>query len=674
MMTGIYSIGISGLAAAQLGLLATEHNVVNANTPGYSRQRTVQNTNTSINTGAGSIGQGVRVTTIERMYDRFLTGQVKSADAKVSELDAFYGQIKQIDDMLADPNAGLSPALQDFFSGVQSVAASPSSLPARQSMISSAETLATRFHMIDDRLTELAGQVNGRITDAVSQANSYATQIANVNQQIVVSESGYGQPANDLLDFRDNLIGELNKLISVTTTTNTDGSYNVFIGTGQQLVVGSNVMELTATASSADSSKIVLGLKTPGGNQEIPESLITGGQLGGLVSFRNQSLDSVTNKLGLVATSLAVTFNAQHALGQDLRGNIAGDIGFVGELFTLSAPLVSASSKNTGLGAMSAVLQPPVAPTSPDFSGNFYTDLTSSNYQVQFGAAGSYSITRVDDKQIVAAGSGAGAVSFDGVTLTISAVGNSGDKFLVKPVNEGGRNIDIDERITADPRLIAAAAPMRVTQSLINAGTMSLSQGVVGVGYDVSGLPLTLTAAAATAPATGVALSGIPAAWTAVYSNGTSVSGVGGEINLTSGTETLATISFAGMSFGVKGSPAFGDQFSLQRNTGGVEDGRNAILFAKLQTQNTVAGGKASFQSAYAGVVADNAIRTRESKIQLEAQTVLLSQAQSARDSLSGVNLDEEAANMLKFQQAYQASSKILQIGNTLFDTILSLG
>ena len=686
MSTGFFSIGISGLNAAQLNLLATEHNVVNANTPGYTRQRVVQGSNIAINTGAGALGQGVHVQTIERMYDKFLTGQLNTAQTQSSSLDTYYSQIKQIDSMLADPLAGLSPALQDFFSGVQQVAANPSLLPSRQSMISSAQTMATRFHNLDLRLTEIGEQVNGRISNAVAEVNAYAAEIANANQQIVISESGYGQPANDLMDQRDQLVNELNKLIKVTTTTNSDGSFNVFVGTGQQLVVGARANELTATASKADPTKTVVGLKTAGGGtQELPESMIVGGELGGLVSFRKDSLEVAANEMGRVAASLALTFNAQHALGQDLLGKANGDTGFVGGFFTIPDPKVIANSGNTGAGTLAATFVAPTAPSAPDYSGNFSTNLTNSSYQLQFGAAGAYSITRLSDNQTVSSGTGPGVATFDGVSLNITANGASGDKFVIKPVTEAGRNIGVNTQIAADPRLVAAGAPVATIPAVNNSGSMKISQGVVGVGYNNTtvGLPLTLTAATATAtlPSTGTTvLTGVASGWTATYSDGTTLlstaAAVAGEIPTTKSGATLANISFSNMSFDITGAPSLTgpDSFDIQKNAGGVQDGRNAVLFAKLQTQNTVAGGTATFQSAYARLVADNGIRTREAKVQLDAQSAILDQAQSTRDSLSGVNLDEEAANMLRYQQAYQASSKILEIGNRLFDTILSIG
>lgn len=661
MGTGIFSIGVSGIAAAQMGLLTTEHNVVNANTPGYSRQTTTQATNIAVNTGAGAMGQGVHVQTVKRMYDSYVNSQVNTAQTQVSQLDSFYSEISQIDNLLADPNAGLSPALQSFFAGVQQVASNPSLLPARQSMISSAQTLVGRFQDIQSKIGEIADEVNGRIADAVSEINAYAAQIADVNQRIVVAEAAYQQPANDLLDQRDQLVSELNKRIRVQTSTNSNGSYNVYIGNGQQLVVGSQVMQLTATASTSDPSKIVVGLKTNSGTLQMPDSLIVGGQLGGLVDFRNRSLDSVGNELGRIAASVALTFNAQHELGQDLQGNILGNAGFVGNFFSIPSPMVLPNAGNTGTGAVSASL------AAPSNSGNFYTNLTNSNYQVAFGAAGAYTITRQSDGQLVGSGSGAGSVTVDGVAITIGAVGNNGDTFVIKPVADAAMTISVDGRIAADPRLVAAAAPVRTAPVQTNTGSMTISQGSVATGYSMAGLPVTLSATATT-------LNGVPGTWTAVYSDGTSSAPSSGNIPLTAGAATLAKITFNGMSFDIKGSPAAGDQFTVQQNTAGVQDGRNAVLFAKLQTQNTVSGGTATYQAAFARLVADNGIMTRETKVKMDAQTSVLKQAQSAREALSGVNLDEEAAEMLKFQRAYQASSKILEVGNQLFDTILSLG
>ncbi len=721
MSTGIYSIGVTGLAAAQAALLVTEHNISNANTEGYNRQRTIQATNTAIMSGAGSLGQGVRVVTVERLYSRFLTNQVNYAQTNVSELDTYLDEIGQIDDMLADANAGLSPALQDFFAGVQQMAANPSQLPNRQSMVSTAATLVDRFHNLENRLDQLNDEVNGRIQSVITEVNSYSSQIAELNQRIIIAESSFGQPANDLLDQRDQLVAELNQRVRVSTTTNSDGSFNVFIGTGQQLVIGTQAMTLTALASSGDASKIAVGLQTAGGTQELAEFLLTGGQLAGLLGFRSEALDSAYNQLGRIAASMALTFNAQHALGRDLLGNVAGS-GLVEDFFVISGPDVVANTRNTGAGDVTASFVDPAADSSftldftagtytltrasdgqswsdtslatlqatvnsatgnslvlpnltsgsvPVTDGRLFTRLTGSDYKIAFGAGGAYTITRLSDNTAVANGSGAGTVVVDGLSIAIGTVGDDGDSFVIQPTRSVARNIDIDPRFATDPRLIAAAAPVGSQAAVTNAGTLTLSQGGVSSGYSLAGLPMSLSVDTGAGT-----LSGFPAGTpvTVFYADGTSDVSTSGSVNLFNGTSSIAKVTVDGLSFSLSGTPANGDSFTIATNIGGVEDNRNGLLLARLQTANTIAGGTASYQAAYAQLVADNGIRTREAQVKSDAQHALLEQSDAAREALSGVNLDEEAANLIKFQQAYQASAKMLEVASRLFDTILDLG
>lgn len=740
MSTGIFSIGVSGMQVAQLGLLTTEHNITNASTAGYTRQRTIQASNIPILTGAGAVGQGAHVSTIERMYSEFLTGQVNSSQAAVSELEAYYSEISQIDNLLADPNSGLSPALASFFTGVQQVAANPSSLPSRQSMIASAETLVNRFQSLEGRLSEMAEGVNSQIFSTVDAVNSYAEQIASLNQRIVLAQAASSQPANDLLDQRDQLVSELNKLIKVSTTTNSDGSYSVFIGTGQQLVVGTQVSTMTAMASSADPSRIVVGLQTAGSAQELPEFVISGGQLGGLVSFRSESLDRAFNELGRVAASLALTFNAQHGLGQDLLGQYGDVPGFVADFFDMSSmqPGVIKNAGNRGSATVDAGFlynYPdslgeydlsfdganytltsrqaggnswtgsnlnnlaswvdaggnafPAATAGLDLSNvilaagdqaivygasaqsNFTTSLTVSDYKVEFGSGGSYTVTRLSDNATVASGTGPGDVVFDGLQVSIGGSGVAGDSFLVQPTRNAARNIAVDASIAADPRLIAAAAPFATGATASNTGTGAISAGSSVFGYTTASLPAAGVALSYSAgpPAS---LSGFPATSnvSVTLSDGsTAVYSGAGAIPFAAG----ATYSFDGISFQFSGKPANGDSFTIKPNSAGSADGRNAVLFGKLQTQSTMAGGTASFQAAYAQFVSNVGNKTREIEVKGEAQQSMLEQAQGAREAMSGVNLDEEAANLLRYQQAYQAAAKMLDIGSRLFDTVLSI-
>jgi flagellar hook-associated protein 1 FlgK len=283
-------------------------------------------------TGAGGIGQ-VHVVTVERMFSQALTTQVLNAQTNVSALDTYYAQVSQIDNMLADKEAGLTPLMQKFFDAAQSVATNPSSISARQSMVSAAETMTTGYRSMYERLTEIEAGINSQVRDTVGQINTYTEQIADLNEKIISASAIGGQPANDLYDKRDKLVADLNELVKVTVTSNTNGSYNVFVGSGQQLVVGSQVTMMSAEPASADRSRNVIGLVGPTGNiQELPESLISGGKLGGLLSFRSEALDASFNQLGLMATSFTQTFNAQHALGATCSAT------------PMAAPILSASS------------------------------------------------------------------------------------------------------------------------------------------------------------------------------------------------------------------------------------------------------------------------------------------------------------------------------------------
>ena len=667
----LLSSAVSGMSAAQIGLQTAQHNISNQGTDGYNRQRIVQTTNIAMLTGSGFIGQGTNVSTIERMYSSFLSGQVNTAQTGVSELDAYYAEVSQIDNMLADPSSGLSTALQDFFSGVQSVAAKPSLVSSRQSMISSAQALVSRYQSLENRLSELYSGVNTQITTQVATVNSYAKQIAELNQSIIIAQSSINQPANDLLDQRDQLVSELNKLIKVTTTTNTDGSFNVFIGTGQQLVVGTQVMTLTAAPSEEDPSKYAIGLKVGNSTQELPESLITGGSLGGLIKFRSEALDTTANDLGRNAASMALTFNAQYSLGQDLLGQAADmpspPSTFQSNFFSVPVPTVVGNSSNSATASLTSSL------TKPTSSAN-YTNLTSSDYRLE-RTAGAYVLTRLSDgTQWSNADMGNLSIAVEAAEgFSFSGTMAVGDSFVIEPTRDAAKNIKINPVIAADPRLIAAASPVKTVVGTINAdnvvtntnkGDATISAGSVATGYaaPVSGSPVTLTFTSAA----GFVSPAVPV--TVTNGSTTTTYAAGATVTYTSG----ATISLSGISFQITGTPANGDVFSIARNTAGTSDNRNALALGSLQTQNTMSGGRASYQTAYAQLVSNVGNKTQQISVTSDAQQALLEQAQSAQQSLSGVNLDEEAANLIKYQQAYQASAQSLAIGKTLFDTLLS--
>ena len=639
----VFSIGISGLNAAQAGMLTTSHNIANASTAGYNRQQIVQGTNTPISTGAGFVGQGTHVQTVMRIYDQFLGRQVLSAEAGAAEMDAYRAQISQIDNLLADPSAGLSPTLAAFFKGVQDVAANPASIPGRQSMLSAAQALTARFQALDQRFTEIRDGINQQIAGQVTQINTYSSQLAEINQRIILAQAnGADQPPNDLLDQRDHMLKDLNALVRVSTVVQGDGSFNVFVGNGQPLVVGNQSYQLKAVQAPDDSERITVALLGVGGTAlTLPESQVAGGSLGGLLNFRSQTLDEAQNALGRIALTLAQNFNDQHRLGQDLTGALGTNF------FNVSAPTASASSLNAGSGAPTVSIDAPTIDR-----------LTSSDYQLAF-VGGNYRLTRLADNQVQNFATLPQTV--DGITIAVGSwLPVANDSVLIQPTRGGAGSIAV---AFSDARQVAAAAPIRTATALINTGTASISAGTVnappptnaGLQHKVT---LTFTSATtfdvrdvttATTLASGVA-----------YASG-------------------ANITFNGWATQISGNPATGDTFTVEANTGGVADNRNAALLGSLQTRSTMIGGStsgptASYQSAYTQIVSAVGSKANEVAAIGAAQQGLADHATQALQSLSGVNLDEEAANLLRYQQAYQASAKVLQIAGKVFDEILALG
>lgn len=716
------SVGVTAINAAQIGLFTTEHNIANASTPGFNRQRSVPTTNTPTATGAGFIGQGTRIQTIERIYNEFIAAQVNRAQASLSELDSYYEQIKFVDNMLADPNSGLSPALQEFFRGVQQVAASPASAPARQALVSSAEALVSRILGLDQRLGEIYESVDGQIESAIGAINSYATQIADLNEQIIVAQAAVQQPANDLLDQRDRLIAELNELVRVSPITESDGSISVFIGSGQQLVVGTRVSTLSAQPALADPSRMTVGLRNFGGVQELPESLITGGSLAGLLRFRREALDAAANQLGRVTASLALTFNAQHDLGQDLLGN-AGAAN-IAEFFSVGAPKVIGNLINAGDARItgSFVSPPPVRLNDGSFSltfdaaanaytvhrldgsgaswtaanlpalldtvetatgqrldlanGNAMTNLGTSDYRLDFLGAGNYRLTRLADNfswgPDTLANLSALIAPTEGFTLAQPAgAAVAGDTFLVQPTREAARNIALNNAIVADTRLIAAALPVRSETGSTNGGSgrIAVESLVPGFTAPATGTPIRLVYDVAS---NSFAVSGLAAGTPVAVTSATATTVFTPPAAVPYSPDALYTVN--GITFRLSGSPAQGDEFTVAANVNGIADARNALALGELQTQLTVAGGTSSFQSSYAQLVSSVGNKTREIGVTRDAQESLRDQSVAAREAMSGVNLDEEAANLLKYQQAYQAAARVMQIGSQLFEELLAIG
>jgi flagellar hook-associated protein 1 FlgK len=654
MSGNLLNIGKSGLFAAQAALATAGHNISNASVAGYSRQTVVQATATALQTGSGFIGTGTTIADIKRYSDSFLNSQVTAATTSKASLDTYSTQISQIDNMLADTTSGLSPALQNFYSSVQSLSSTTGSDSGRQAVLSTAATLATTFQAMSGQLADMQTGVNSQITSTVDSINTYATQIADLNNQIAAYSGTDGRQPNDLLDARDQLVNELSAQIGTTVTAGDNNSVKISIGNGQPLVVGSSSYKLAAVVSDTDQTRMEVGVVTGAKTTILAENAITGGALGGLMAFRSETLDATQNALGRVAIGIATTMNAQQNLGLDSNGAMGPNF------FTTPTATVIGSIKNniTSTTAVTAS----IADSSV---------LTTSDYKLDYDGT-NFSVTRLSDntKTVINPYPQTTAQRIDGIDFSISGHAATGDTFSIKPTEAGAANFGVN---ITDVSQIAAAAPIVTSVPLTNTGTGAISPGSVDSAYLTAGNAIT-TPVTLKYDKTSGTLSGFPADKDVTV---TTLAGV--KTTYPAGSTNIpftasASYNFSGMNVTMTGVPGDGDTFTISKNTDASGDTRNAALLAGLQTKNTLNNGTATYQSAYAQLVSTVGNKAREVATNATAASTLLTQVTASQQDVSGVNLDEEAANLLKYQQAYQAAGKVMQIAGTLFDTLLSIG
>ena len=629
MSGSLIGIAVTGLASAQGGLVTVGHNVANVNTPGYSRQQAVQTTNLPQSSGAGFFGRGSNIETVRRAYDEFLAAQAWSMQASASHWGTALAQLQDVDRLLADADVGVMPALDGLFRAVNQVAAHPADAASRQSLLSASQGIAGRVRDLDAQLQRMGNTNERRIASTVAAVNTLGAQIAQLNERIALAAGSAGQPPNDLLDHRDALVTALNKLARANVVTQSDGSLNVFLGSGQALVVGNRAYVLGTGPDALDPSRLSIGLQSGGSLLAFRAQDLEGGELGGLLAFRETALNPARNALGRIAMVLAANFNQQHKLGLDRGGQFGADV------FAAGAPRANAASTNTGTAQLAAAVT--------DYAG-----LTESDYRVQWDGT-NWNVTRLSDNTPQSFATLPQTV--DGVSISVaSGAVASGDSFLVLPTRDGAAGF---AALLARSEQIAAAAPMRTSAAGGNTGSGSVSAGRANGPVANANLQQTVTltfTAAGTFNVNGVG-TGNPAG--VAYTPG-------------------AAISYNGWTIQIDGAPAAGDTFTVAANSNGSGDNRNAVLLAGLQT-GALAGG-ATLSGAYGQLLARVGNATHEADLSSTAQTRLLEETQARQASVSGVNLDEEAANLLRYQQAYQAAGKLVSVASLLFDTLLQMG
>ncbi len=641
MAVGLLGTAASGLQVFQRAISVAGHNINNANTEGYTRQRVELGTRPPSFNGQGFIGNGVQIESIDRVFDQFAVERLRDTTSSSSQYDTLALFSARVSNLLGDSKAGLNAGLETFFNAVQEVANDPSSTPSRQLMLSEAESLVERFHSLDSQLGSLRDEINGTVGNLVNEINGLSAAIADTNRSIVdASSQGSGQVPNDLLDKRDNLLNQLSELVSVRTIEQDDGAVNVFVGSGQALVTRFLASPLKTVSSDFDVRRAEVAIVGAGATSVITSN-ITGGKLGAVLDVRDQVLDPAQNALGRVATTLAVEFNQQHRLGLDLDGALGGDF------FSVGAPEVAASNRNAGTGAVSAT-----------FDTANIANLTIEDYELTYNGSTWVLSNAVDGRVVPMSGTGTAANPFlaDGLSLVVSGSPSAGDRFLIKPTRAGSASTSL---LIDDARQIAAAAPVRVSEATSATGLPTNSgdsafrlQGVDGSFVQLS--------------------TGVTFTYDALTQQFNYAGDVAGSFAYNPTTDSGSTFTVAGASFTVTGTPAGGDSFSFSDNADGSGDNANALLLAGLQTAHTMEGGSTSFQGAYSQLVGQLGAQTRSAQVTAEAQTALLTQAQESRDAISGVNLDEEAANLLRFQQAYQAIAQVISAAETTFQTLIN--
>ncbi|TWC68910.1 flagellar hook-associated protein 1 FlgK [Pseudomonas sp. SJZ103] len=678
----LLNIGMSGLNAAQGSLSVLSNNIANANTAGYSRQQTTQSANASNQYGGVFIGSGTTLADVRRVYNEYLDTAYQNSTSLNSDAKAYLDQVSAVDKTLSDKTTGMSAVLSSFFAAVQTASANPNDTSARQILLTNAQTLSNRFNAISTQLSQQKETINGQLSSMSDQVNQLTSSIASLNKQIVqVQGSSNTTPAN-LLDARAEAVRSLNELIGVTATEK-NGVFSVSTGSGQSLVLGDRSSTISAVPSKSDASQYTIQLNAGGGTTLDLGNVISGGSIGGLLRYRSDALIPAINDLGRIAIATADTVNSQLGQGLDLNGEFGASM-FTDINNAASVALRSlAAQGNLGDGALGVTIKDSTQLTNFDYKVSFNdgADLNKATVLRSDGKAmGTYDLSATPPPVI------------DGFTLAVkSGAVQAGDSFKVSPTANGAKEIGT---VLSDPSKIAFAAPLQGEAGKTNEGTGTFTPPTLTVPLDIQGgadtaqlrtgieysMPVKMVfgkpAADGTQPYTLSNAQGDP------IGSGTIIPGQANKISISvpmrdaSGALVSPAKSFS-FDTTVGGSPANGDGTSFSFNATGKSDNRNAQALLDLQTKATVGlaadgSGGTSLVGANSKLVSTVGAKAASAGTDNTATGALLAANKNARNSVSQVNLDEEAGDMIKFQQYYTASSQIIKAAQETFSTLIN--
>ncbi|MBB3240356.1 flagellar hook-associated protein 1 FlgK [Pseudomonas sp. Tn43] len=682
----LLNIGMSGLSAGQTALMVTGNNIANADTAGYSRQQTVQGTKASNPFGNVYIGTGTTLADVRRVYNSYLDAQLQTTTSLNSDSAAYAGQISPLDALLSDSGTGLNGALTKFFASVQNVNAKPGDDASRQLLLSDAQALSNRFNSISSQLTQQNANVNGNLADMADQVNKLAATVAQLNQKISEVSKAGGQP-NDLLDARNETVRQLSTFTGAQVMER-DGNLDIYLGSGQPLVMGSTASKLEVVPSKDDPSRSAIQLNRGSSTIDIT-SVMSGGEMGGLLRYRSTVLDPAMNELGRVALVVADQMNTIQAQGIDKNGDFGSNLF---NSINSAAQMAQRSVATVGNSAGSGNFE-----VSIEDSGK----LTINDYKVIFTSATNYTVQRLPE------GTAMGAFStlttpppvIDGFSMKLTGgTAAAGDTFKITPTRNAATTIKTE---MTDAKRLAIAAPLGAAIAAGGSGTLTIpasGQPTLTTKFDIYDTATSTTIQNGLKTSTPVkivfgATGGATQTYELLDAQGNSLSTgtiVPGQNNTLSLTIPLVDASGAAINdpgppivqrtvsfdMTVAGSPGQGSAINVSLSQPGTLDNRNGTALAGLQTKQTVDTGSASkgisLNDAYGKLVEGVGAKAAQGKLDSAATEAILANAKGARDSLSGVDLDEETGNLVKYQQYYTASSQIIKAAQEIFSTLIN--
>ncbi|MDX1837091.1 flagellar hook-associated protein FlgK [Legionella taurinensis] len=647
-MVGIFGIATSGLNAFQRALDVVGTNIANVKNPNYTRQTVLFGQLPSQRFAGSYIGSGVVITDIQRHADRFANQQVRDTLASKTQYEVFYEQAAQIDKLLSQDGTNITANLQNFFNALSQLNDAPDSNAARDVALKQSQTLVEQFKTMQQRIDEYQRNNSTQLREAVEQINVYAKTIADINQKLTVNQN-----APDLLDQRDAVLKELSKLTDVSIVERVDGAIDVSIGTGEMLVIGTDARRLLVNSSGSNQLNAQILLDNGAGVVDITRNM-QAGMIAGLLGFEDDIMVQASQVLGQMAMGLASAFNTQHRLGMDLNNQLGQN--FFNDFNTLSAQLARsvANTTNTGTGVLSVEIS--------DIS-----QVKISDYQLYVTDTGTNEVRviRRSDGQATTLNwtssppaPPAGSVTIDGMTITVDNIANlaNNDSYTLTPTRGAARDLTLN---LTDARQLAFASPVRTQSALTNTGSGGIRLGNVLNTTDVNkDFRIEFIS---------------PTQYNVVNVTDSVTSG---PFTFTPGTDNTVMIPNAltpSYSVVLSGVPAAGDQFTAAYNTGGIADNGNGLKLTAIQQDQLFEGGTQNLFDRYSSLIGSVGGRTNQAKLNSESADMLYNQAVDLRDSKSGVNLDEEAANLLQLQQAYQAAGQLLSVAKQMMDVLFAV-